>query len=185
MNSSGNTPQPQRGLLRLASEIAKPYRPGQQRRVRSAGAIRVTSVEHLTLAQVSHEQARALGHKGTAALKRAWITSRDAAWLLDADRSDADVLRRYDERWGRRAAVLVRYVAAGRPRLLADVRRGYGDYTTSPGRTIDPDAECIDQATQERYSKDALAFCIGRQINRAKEQAAKRDARARQFRDAA
>jgi len=187
MNSSGNAPQPQRGLLRLAT--GKPCRLKAGRdHTTNGNRTHVTTVDHLALGDITHDQARLLGHKGTAAFKRDWISSRDRTWLLAADRADSEILERFQARWAHRGAWFVRYQAAEEPRFLAaqqDILRGGEQYTPNRARSIDPDAECIDQATQERYSKDALGFCIGRQINRAKEQAAKRDARARQFRDAA
>ena len=140
-----------RAFLRLAASIRKPYRVGAHRRLFTAGTIRVTGVDTLTLGEVTHDQARLLGHRGTAALKRAWLADHDRDWLDEADRSDAQQLARYTDRWGHRSAVLVRYVGVDPPRLLADVRRGQGDYTSSPGRSIDPDAECVPTSPFARW----------------------------------
>ena len=132
-----------RAFLRLASSVRKPYRVGAHRRLLSVGTVRITAVDTLTLGEVTHDQARLLGHRGTAALKRAWLADHDRDWLDEADRTDAQQLERYTYRWGHRSAVLIRYVGVDPPRLLADVRRGQGDYTSSPGRTIDTDAEAV------------------------------------------
>jgi hypothetical protein len=180
-------PQPQRGLLRLATGKPCRFRAGRDYTT-GGNRVHVTTVDHLALGDITHDQAKALGHKGTAAFKRAWVADHDAGWLGPVDRSEADILQRFATRWAHRGAWFVRYQAAEEPRFMAEQRgraHGDGQYTPSPARSIDPDAECVDEATQDRYAKDALGFCIGRQLNRAKEQAAKRDARARQFRDAA
>ena len=178
---------PQRGLLQLATGRPCRLKAGRDHTINSE-RIHVTAVDRVELGAITHDQARLLGHKGTAAFKRAWVLAREVAWLDAADRTDAEVLERFTTRWAHRGAWFVRYHAAEEPRFMADQHgraHGDGQYTTSAARSIDPDAECIDEATQARYSKDALGFCIGRQLNRQREEKAKRDTRARQFRNAA
>jgi hypothetical protein len=170
--------------LILAGTHRKPHRPGQQRRI-AGQTVMIQTVTALTLADITHDQARALGHKGTAAFKRAWVAHHDWPWLCREDRSDADILARYAERWAHRDAVFIRCAHVGTPRFMAPVPRGdERGYTTSAGASIDPTAECVDDATQARYAKDALGFCIGRQLSRAQEEKARRDERARSKRAA-
>lgn len=177
----------QRGLLRLATSRPCSLKAGRDHTI-NGERVHVTAVNHTTLGAITHDEARLLGHKGTAAFKRAWVLDRDVAWLDAADRTDAEVLDRFTTRWAHRAAWFVRYQPAEQPRFLAtqhDILRGGDQYTANRARSIDPEAEVIDEATQARYSKDALGFCIGRQLNRQREEKAKRDTRARQFRSAA
>ncbi len=68
------------------------------------------------------------------------------------------------------------------PRLM------HGAWMPHPDPTVKrsvPEPEMVDAAYQERFSRDALPFRAGRQGERASEQAAKRDARARSRRRAA
>ena len=177
---------PQRGLLQLATGRPCRLKAGRDHTINSE-RIHVTDVDRVELGAITHDQARLLGHKGTAAFKRHWITGHEERWL-EAERTEADILDRFATRWAHRVAWFVRYHAAEEPRFMADQHgraHGDGQYTTSAARSIDPDAECIDPATQARYSKDALGFCIGRQLNRQRQEKAKRDTRARQFRNAA
>jgi len=184
-----NYATPQRGLLRLATGRPCRFKAGRDH---SSDVTRTPghSVTRPTLGGLTHDDARLLGHKGTAALKRSWVAQRDASWLAAGERSDADVLQRFAARWAHRGVWLVRYRAAEEPRFMAAGRGtvsadGNGDYTATPTRSIDPDAECVDRATQDRYAKDALAFCIGRQIARAKQAQAEKAERGRSMRRAA
>lgn len=147
------TPPQPRAMLLLAPHGRKPYRVGTLRRVQ-AGRIRVVAVQTLRLRDITHDQARLLGHRGTAPFKRDWLARFDQAWLTD-ERGDDEQLDRFAARWGQRDAELVTYVHVEPPELLADVRGGHGDYTTSPSRTIDREAGCVDEAVLAQYAKMA------------------------------
>lgn len=68
------------------------------------------------------------------------------------------------------------------PRLMRGAWMPHPD--PSVKRSV-PEPEMVDAAYQERFSSAALPFRVGRQGERASEQAAKRDARARSRRRAA
>jgi hypothetical protein len=169
----------QHALLTLATNPRKPYKPGQQRHTRHTGPIRITTVTHLHLGDITHQHACMLGHRGTAAHKRAWLDQHDHPWLTRELRGDQEQLDRYQQRWAHREAILVTYTILERPRYLAAAGRGdinpdgNADYTTSRSRAID-DLEAIDPKTQDHYAEQALAFCIGRQLNRQKQLDAER-----------
>jgi hypothetical protein len=152
--------------LFLAADPHKPYRTGQQRRI-AGRTVMIHSVQALTLGDVTHDQARALGHKGTAAFKRAWVAAHDKDWASEAPRGDAETIGRFTQRWGPKEAVFVAYAVIGAPRFMARNPSNGPAYTTSAALSIDPSAECVPADTQERYSKDALGFCLGRQLARA------------------
>lgn len=172
--------EPRALLILTTHQPHKPYKPGQQRRTRRHGTIHITTITHLTLADITHDHARQLGHRGTAAHKRAWLDQHDHAWVSRETRGDQEQLDRYATRWGHREAILVTYTIPERPRYIAVTGRGdvnndttsptFGnaDYTTSRSRAIDP-LEAIDSKTQDRYAEQALAFCLGRQLARAKQ----------------
>lgn len=172
-------PSQQRGLLRLTTGRPCSLKAGRDHTV-NGERVHILSVDDTTLGAITHDDARLLGHKGTAAFKRDAVETHDHAWWMRADRTDADMLNRFAVRWAHRTAWLIRYRAAEKARFMARPVLGRsGDYTGSAARSIDPDAECVDTATQERYSKDALAFCIGRQHNRQKEANAERERKRR------
>jgi hypothetical protein len=144
------------------------------------GHVRVVARErrplHITVALAKTE-----GHDSIDAMKKAWVREHDRAWI---DKHHCDfawaryvghgtvsliLLERFRQRWEGREVWTVCFSLATPVRFLArPVVRVQGDYTPTVGRAID-ELPAIDKATQDRYSKDALGFCIGRQLNRAKE----------------
>ena len=164
---------------------------------------RVTVLEaHVThLGDLGYVDAKALGHTSTGWAKCAWVRAHDAKWMRaelvelasafdDGTVSVVDwiLVRRFDEHWAHR---LVQVVTVKRvvdePRFMADQRRANaGQYTRSAARSIDREAECIDVATQERYSAQASARdAVGRaevQRDLAAEQAKRKAERGRSMR---
>lgn len=122
--------------------------------------IRVTDTHEQWLGQITFTDARREGHRTTDDFRAAWTTTHDKAWMatiLDEDdmARDAAIARFNRRHAATRVHVISFELVTDTHLLLADVRRGRGDYTPSPGQTIDRDAECIDTATQERYAKTA------------------------------
>lgn len=160
-----------RVALVLADDPRKPYRPGQERRLRGEGRVSIQSVENITLGDITRSQARALGHteargqrNAVDLFQRAWIAEHDAKWLNrdGYDRGEAAQRGRFTQRWAWREARLVSYVPVEQPRFMASGRgqidpTGNGDYTPNRSRSIDPDAECVDQAWQDRFAQHAVA----------------------------
>lgn len=145
-------------------------------------------------------QARAAGFRTTTDFKEWWIVTHDRAWLrrerFDLIRSQevadelgvefADFVRdafleRFDQRHALRLVWTVCIsLTHDTPRFMAQQRGagvGDGQYTRVPAKSIDPEAEVIPAQYQEKLSKDALGFCLGRQRKRQQEQA---EAKARQ-----
>lgn len=165
-----------RVTLVLADDQRKPYRQGQTRRLRDVGSVSITSVETITLADIDRVRARALGHfeargqrNAVGLFQRAWIAEHDEKWLGRAeqgyDRGDIAQAARFAQRWAWQEASLVSYTLAEQPRFLAAGKgtvdaAGNGDYTGNAAKSIDPDAECVDAATQERFSRPARALSL-------------------------
>lgn len=166
-----------RVTLVLADDPRKPYRQGQERRLRGVGRVSIISVEKITLADVDRARARALGHteprgqsNAVDLFQRAWIAEHDEKWLGRApegyERGESAQRARFEQRWSWKDASLVHYTMAEEVRFLAAGRGqidedensanyGNGDYTPSASRSIDRDAECVDEATQNAYARKA------------------------------
>lgn len=166
-------------------------------------ACRVTVLEaHVThLGDLTYEDAKAMGHTSTGWAKCAWVRAWDAKWIarelvmLAAAFDDGTVsvvdwilVKRFDEYWAHR---LVQVVTVKRvvdePRYLADQRRANADqYTRTPGRSIDPTAECVDEVYQEALSAKAserdAALRASVQRDLAAEQARRKTERGRSMR---
>jgi hypothetical protein len=162
---------------------------------------------------ITPEQAKSEGFDSGDAWIRAWLATWDAAWMKryavdlawarshdrwPRNKGTAEMTimaHRYLERWEGRPVWTVRFELVSDVRYLAqpDPVKAQGDYTRTPSRAIDL-LPVVDAAWQEKRSKDALGFCIGRQLERAREakaarangpRQAKRNARVAMFRDAA
>lgn len=156
------------------------------------GHVRVASAVREPL-HITPQQAKAEGHTSIDAFACAWVRRWDRAWV---ERHTEDItargklsrvlLERYRRRWEGREVWVIQFELVADVRYLAqpDPVKAQGDYTRTPSRSIDP-LPVVEAAVVEQYAKDALPFCIGRQMQRAREQAEKRDARARQSRLAA
>lgn len=110
-----------------------------------------------------------MGYRTSGEAKCAFVRSHDAKWVkrelvdlaevFDDGCSVVDwlLVRRFDTYWGHRfVQVCTVKRVVDEPRFLADQRRSNaGQYTRSASRSIDPTAEAIDSATQERYSAKA------------------------------
>lgn len=133
---------------------------------------RVTVLEARIAAadDLSYLDARAMGYRTTAEAKAAWVRTYDKAWIRRelielASAFDDDtcsvvdwlLVKRFDTRWAWRSVQVVTVKrVVDEPRFLADQRRSNaGSYTRSAARSIDPTAECIDEATQRRYADAA------------------------------
>lgn len=149
------------------------------------GRIKVLDVRDEPVGRITHADARAEGFRNTAAFKAYWVRLYDARWVerlevditedLGGGRSESELVYRFDVAHAHKPVWVIAFTTTtDTPRFLAPPGQGTvdingnADYTENPRRAID-DLEVIDTATQERYSKDALAFCIGRQINRQKQ----------------
>lgn len=153
-----------------------------------------------SLAEMTEHDARALGHGTKAgnihAARAEWVELHDAAWVdhhkvrLAAVFGPGvvhDILcRRFEQRW---AGVVVWVVEVrgfdGTRRLLADVRKGRGDYTRSPTLTIDRECEPVEGRVQRRYAIDALASQENFKAVLDEARAAKHAARGRAMREQA
>lgn len=120
---------------------------------------------------LTYQDARAMGYRTSGEAKAAWVRERDQVWMkrelvelaevFDDGCSVVDwiLVRRFDTYWAHRfvqVATVKRVV--DEPRFLADQRRANaGQYVRSPARSIDPSAECPDEAWQERHSAKVSA----------------------------
>lgn len=150
------------------------------------------------LGRLTPRDVKACGHTSTAAFMHAWVRDHDKAWMernddrLDAMSdvaADALILARFHRLWADREVWVITVRNVAERHLLADPRKGRGDYTNSPGQTIDRDAECVDKATQDRISAKAKVKNIKLratfQDDLEKERAAKKAERGRSFRQEA
>jgi hypothetical protein len=134
----------------------------------SEGRIKILGRGQQRAGDITYTEARAEGCRTTVDWKTQWVRRRDTVWLA---REKVDLIAVYDDevsivnwillkRFDERHADALVWALAFEPvvevpRFLADQRikaTDDGQYTTSPARAIDP-AECVDQATQERYAK--------------------------------
>lgn len=103
------------------------------------------------------------GHGNLDAFKQRWVGWHDTAWLEALNGTAPpealkQAVHRFDARHAHRLVdVITLVVVHDAPRFLA-ILDGHGDYTRSPTRSIDPDAECVDEATQHRYTQQAQDF---------------------------
>lgn len=157
--------------------------------------VRITGLRTSALGDMTPLDARACGHVSIPAFQIAWVRDHDRAWMarhadqLDARRvthvaADYVLLDRFAARWRDREAWVITVVHVEAQHLLADVRKGRGDYTTSPGSTIDMGAECVDAATLERYALKARASQDNFKAALRAERDAQHAARGRAMRDA-
>lgn len=140
--------------------------------------LKVLDIREERVGQITHQDAKAEGFRNTAAFKAYWVELYDARWLADYMEvhsldalSEPFLLERFDKRHAHKLVTVITFeLANDTPRFLAHPTASSGDYTEQRHRAID-DLEVIDEQTQARYSKDALGFCIGRQLARRKQQA--------------
>lgn len=185
--------------------IARPLNDLERMQIRNGDLAPFPPIGHVRVASavreplhITPQQAKAEGYRSVAYFQRAWVRRHDRLWI-DHHPIDFEwarytgqgtvswiLLERYRRRWEGREVWVIQFEIVADVRYLAqpDPVKAQGDYTRTPSRSIDP-LPVVEAAVVEQYAKDALAFCIGRQMQRAKEQAEKRDARARQFRHAA
>lgn len=185
----GDKPEPPPlGTVRVASI-------GERRDERTFTA---TKHERPVALHITTDQAKAEGYDSTEAWLRAWLATHDPRWLHryandlawarshdrfrsargrgEARNAEQWILHeRYRQRWEGRPVWVVRFELVAEVRYLAqpDPVKAQGDYTRTPSRAIDP-LPVVDAAWQAQRSKDALAFCIGRQMARKREAEAKR-----------
>jgi hypothetical protein len=134
---------------------------------------------------VTAELAKAAGHTNPGEMQRAWVREWDRAWI-DKHARDFNWARytgqgtvswilheRFRQRWEGREVWTVRFELVTEVRYLAqpDPLKAQGDYTPTPARAIDT-LSAVDAAYQEKLSKDALSFCVGRQLKRQREMSA-------------
>ncbi len=133
----------------------------------SAVHAEVSSLRCERLGAVDLAGARAEGHATLGAFKAAWTTRVDRVsdiekrWCyfdgFSIDEVRALLVARFERRHaGTEVWVVGLRPAAAAPRLLAAGSRG-GDYTRAPGRSLDPDAPCVDDLELQRFAKAAAA----------------------------
>lgn len=104
------------------------------------------------------------GERPTALYVEVTAVDREPVAAMDdaaAVRTGFDSLEEFKETWPRKRwdgeMWVVRFqVAQERPRFLAALagRAPASDYTSSPSRSLDPDAEVVDDATLKRYAEE-------------------------------
>jgi hypothetical protein len=138
--------------------------------------IAITAKARRTAGDLTYEDAKAEGHGNIDNAKRAWVREHDAVWIdrhkvnlaaaLGPGVVDAILLERFERRWTDEPAWIVGVApTAARPLFMARVSGA----TSSRSMSIDPDAEMPGKEWLDKYAKDALGFCIGRQLERARE----------------
>lgn len=154
------TPQPTR------------YKVGNDYPIQPAGKeaicrVRVLHVREERVGQATHQDAKAMGYRNTATFKAAWVQQHDKQWAGKTDPSEMMLLERFAARHANRLVTVVVFeLAVDIPRFLASPGPNQGDYTEQRHRAID-DLECIDRATQARFSKQAEEFWVERFVERA------------------
>lgn len=184
--------------------IARPLNDLERMQIRNGDLAPFPPIGHVRVASavreplhITPQQAKAEGHTSIDAFACAWVRRWDRAWV---ERHAQDItargklsrvlLERYRRRWEGREVWVVSFELVGVVEYMAqpDPMKGQGDYTRTPGRAIDP-LPVTERAVVEQYAKDALPFCIGRQLARAKAaqqaEAIKKAERGRSFRQAA
>lgn len=129
--------------------------------------LRVLSAAVERLGDLTYRDAVAEGFKTTGAFKVAWIRAHDHAWIkrelvdlaaiFDDHCSCVDwiLVKRFDTHWADQLAHVITFArVVDEPRFMAPQGRG-SDYTTSRTWSIDPSAECVDEAFQDRISAKA------------------------------
>lgn len=119
---------------------------------------------------LTYGDALAMGYRTSGDAKVAWVRTHDRRWIKrelvelasafdDGTVSVVDwiLVKRFDEHWADRLCQVVTVKRVmDEPRFMADQRRSNaGQYTRSAARSIDPVAECVDAAYQERLSAKA------------------------------
>ncbi len=168
--------------------------------------VKVLDTHEEWLGEITFADVRREGFRTTDDFRAAWVARRDKPFmraLVDID--DTTAREAAIARFVRRHAatrvhvvffevVAVRHVDVATQRewwtgdvrsLLADSRKGRGDYTHSPGQTIDRDAECVDDLSLARYSKAAEAQRLSFRADLEKARAERKAQRGRAQRRAA
>lgn len=165
----------------------------------AAAQVAIVNVRREPAGAITPADAKAEGNRTVEWWKQAWVRRHDAAWMKREHVELADVfgddvvpfilLKRFEERWAHVEVWVVSFdLTEAKPLFMATapVAGKSGDYTTSRGRSIDPDAP-VDRLTQERYAKAALVESEKRRASlRADIEAARAEAKAargRSFRD--
>lgn len=116
--------------------------------------VKALAVRQERVGAITHDDAKREGHRNTAAFKVAWVARYGWRKEWDEDTpADEELLAIFERRHAGTLVHVVTFQPAETPMLLADVRKGRGDYTRSPGQTMDRGAECVDIGTQDAYAK--------------------------------